>query len=193
MLLPSGSGRPGTTGDFGSGMGPIKGEMGDDCPAEAKDIVAELYRVSAPRAVQYVPPHKAGVDPGDGPTEQLVSMPREQAARYMALRRDMTASCPQTTVTAVGHEPIAPQTVRFRLVKAELGDEAFIQESTTWDGDGDVAKARPTDGVRAYMAVVRLGGVVVIYGEFPTKEAALAAGTKAAAHTRTALLRTAAG
>lgn len=192
-LLDSEGGHPGTTGDFGSGTGPERGEVWTDCPAGAKGTVAELYRMKAPRAVQFTAPHAPGEAPASGPVEQLVAMPRDQAARYMALRRSLVVACPQTTVSAVGLKPIAPQTVRSRQIEAELGDESFVVEVTTWDGASDAPSARPNDGKRTYMIAIRMGGVIVFYGEFPTEAAAQAGGAKAAAHARPALLRAAGG
>lgn len=117
--------------------------------------------MQAPRAVQFAPPRTAGGTPGgapggapggtaggatapaSSPVEQLVSMRRDQAAHYMALKRSLAATCPQTTVSALGFRPMAPQTLRFRLTAAELGDEAFVEETTTWDGGSDTPSARP--------------------------------------------------
>lgn len=191
MLLQSEGGHPGTIGQFGTGTAPEKGEMGADCPAGAKDIVAELYRMKAPSAVQFMAPHAPGEAPASGPVEQLVAMPRDQAARYMALERAKAVACPQTTVSAVGSKPIAPQTLRFRQIKAALGDESFVGEITTWNGGRDTPSAKPNDGDRTYQCVIRMGGVIVMYGEFPTEAAALAGGAKAAAYARPGLLRAA--
>lgn len=110
----------------------------------------------------------------------------------MALKRSLAATCPQTTVSALGFRPMAPQTLRFRLTDVELGDEAFVEETTTWDGGSDTPSARPDDGTRTYTVYVRMGSVVVIYGEFPTEQAAVAGGAKAAARARTGLVRAAA-
>ena len=111
----------------------------------------------------------------------------------MALKRALAVGCPQTTVSAVGFKPVAPQTLRFRQFIAELGDESFVEESTAWDGGSDAPSARPNHGERTYQVFIRMGGVIVIYGGFPTEAAALAGGTKAASYARPGLLRAAAG
>lgn len=193
LLLESKSGRAGTTGEFGTGTSPQKGELEADCPAGAKDVVAELSRANAPRAVQFSEPQAPGVPPAPGPVEQLVAMSRDQAARYMSLKRALAVACPQTTVTRVGFKTIAPQTLRVRDVKVEVGDESFVEETTIWDGGSDSPSARPNVGERTYAIFIRMGGVLVIYGGFPTEAAALAGGAQAVAYARPGLLRGASG
>lgn len=193
LLLDSKSGHPGTTGEFGTGKSPQKGELEADCPAGAKDTVAELSRTSAPRAVQFSEPQAPGVAPASGPVEQLVAMSRAQAARYMSLKLALAVACPQTTVSRVGFTPIAPQTLRVRDVRVEVGDESFVEETTIWDGRSDSPSARPNAGERTYTIFIRMGGVIVIYGGFPTEAAALAGGAQAVACARPGLLRGAGG
>lgn len=190
-LLASKGGDPGTTGGLGTGTGPRKGELEADCPASARSVVNDLYRTQAPRVVRWTDSDGSGDDPG--PREALVPMSRDQAAHYVALKWELTAACPQTTVTAVGFKPIPAETVRFALTKARLGDEAFVQETTTWNGGPTAPSASPDAGERTYTTFVRVGGVLIIYGDFPSKAAAVAGGTKATAHARDVLLKAVGG
>lgn len=63
-LLPSKAGGPGTIGQLGLGTGPGKGELMADCPSRAKDMVAELYRMTAPRVTQLTPVEEGDAAPG---------------------------------------------------------------------------------------------------------------------------------
>jgi hypothetical protein len=187
-LLPSRGGDPGTFGGLGSGMPPKKGELMDDCPAGAKGLVAELYRIAVPRVVRFTESDGSGQTPG--PREALAPMTHDQAVRYFALQQALASACPQTSVSAVGYRSIPPQTVRTNLKKVQVGDEAFIQASTTWNGDA-TSSVKASTGKRAYAIFVRMGSVVFIFGEFSTAEAALAGGKTAAAHARPILLNAA--
>ncbi|MER6630282.1 hypothetical protein ABT301_18960 [Streptomyces sp. NPDC000987] len=120
-------------------------------------------------------------------------MSRERAVHYLALKWALTAACPQTTVSAVGHKHIPAQTLRFAQTRVQMGDESFVQETTTWNGGGAAPSATPNAGERTYTIYIRMGSVILVYGEFPTPAAALAGGAKAAAHARPVLLRRARG
>ncbi|WP_328914624.1 MULTISPECIES: hypothetical protein [unclassified Streptomyces] len=186
-LLPSKAGGPGTIGQLGLGTGPGKGELMADCPSRAKDMVAELYRMTAPRVTQLTPVEEGDAAPG--PAEQIVTMSRDLAARFVELKRAVAGACRQTTVTAVGSRSVPPQTLRFGQHKVRMGDDAFVQETTTWEGGADAVSAGASAGERSYSIVIRMGGVLLMYGDFRTEAAALAAGEKAAAHARPVLLR----
>ncbi|MGW4563465.1 hypothetical protein ACWEN3_13975 [Streptomyces sp. NPDC004561] len=153
--------------------------------------MAELYRTKAPRVEQLT----ESDDSGDKLVafEQLVPMSRQHAVHYFALKWAVVAACPQTTVSAVGFKQVPAQTLRFARTKAQMGDESFVQETTTWNGGSAAPSSTPNAGERAYTIYIRMGSVILIYGECPTKSAALAAGAKAAAHARSVLLRTARG
>lgn len=92
-------------------------------------------------------------------------------------------------MTAVGSRSVPPQTLRFGQHKVRMGDDAFVQETTTWEGGADAVSAGASAGERSYSIVIRMGGVLLMYGDFRTEAAALAAGEKAAAHARPVLLR----
>lgn len=182
---------PGVTGGFGNGKPPLKGEIMADCPTRAKGVVAELYRTRAPRVMQFADREPTGDLPDVA--EQLVPMSREKASHFIAMKWSVAAACPQSTVTAVGTKSIPAETIRFTQTKVQLADEAFVQESVTWKGDSATASKTLGAGDRTYTVFLRMGGVIVIYGQFPTEAEALAGGAKAAAHARTVLLRTAGG
>ncbi|MES4906661.1 MULTISPECIES: hypothetical protein [unclassified Streptomyces] len=163
---------------------PEGGALWADCPAAVEGDIAELWAFRAPSVVRHLVPgdRKAAAGGGGIRPEVLLSMTRERADRYLALRRALYRSCPRTAVDA---EAGPPHTYRYTVDDVELGDDAFVEAAQSKEADAELEDA--ADRGPSYQVYVRLGGVIVTSGDWKDRAAALAAAAKAAEKVRTTL------
>lgn len=100
----------------------------------------------------------------------LVSMPAGKAARYLAVRRRLHASCPVVTVDT----DAAPEEEHHLLRRlARLGDEAQVE--TVWRTGTDTA-----DTTHVPTVLVRVGGVLVLAEGGPDEDRGIALAARSA-------------
>ncbi|MEV0111860.1 hypothetical protein AB0H77_01210 [Streptomyces sp. NPDC050844] len=148
--------------------------------ARAAKVRGELRRMKGASAAHTVRPRPGPVSDGDPyVSESLISMPADQASRYLDLRRQLHDRCPLVIVDTEA-APVEEHHQAWKL--PDMGDQAVL-ETLRYTG------ADEYDGTPHYTIEMRVGGVLVLVDGGTDKELTISSAAKAAARVRTELYK----
>ncbi|MCX4669840.1 hypothetical protein OG453_24675 [Streptomyces sp. NBC_01381] len=146
----------------------------------ATKLLGELRRMQGASAGHTLRPLPGPVSDGDPfVSESLISMPAEQASRYLDLRRQLHDGCPVVTVDTEA----APVDEHHQAWKwPDMGDEAVLETLRYTGGD-------EYDGTPYYTIEMRVGGVLVLVDGGTDKALTISSAAKAAERVRRELYK----
>lgn len=146
----------------------------------ATKVLGELRSMKGASAAHTVRPRPGPVSDDDPyVSESLISMPAEQASRYLDLRRQLHDGCPVVTVDTEA----APVDEHHQAWKwPDMGDEAVLETLRYTGGD-------EYDGTPYYTIEMRVGGVLVLVDGGTDKALTISSAAKAAERVRRELYK----